>query len=291
MKKVVDYGEKLSENLILALGYFDAVHKGHHVVLNKTVELAKVDDLVPTALIFTGGKTFEDVFTLRERVDRIFATGIEIIIIKSLDKAFMQKTKEEFLTELTALYNVKKVTSGSDFTFGKNALGNVQTLREFFGFNNVFTEELLGDESGKFSSSKIKTALLEGDVTLANFYLGNEYFISGEVLKGKGLGKTLGFPTANIKLEPNKFQIKNGVYKTFVIIDGVKYPSITNYGTQPTVDGDGVVVETYIHGYDGDLYGKTLTVYFERYLRGVIKFSSVEKLKEQLIKDKGCLND
>ena len=129
---VVNYGEKLPDNLILALGYFDAVHKGHVAVLKKAVFIAKQNGFVPTALIFTGGKSFEDVFTLSERTSRIFACGIEKIIVKPLDRVFMQKTKEEFLTELSLLYNIKGVVSGVDFTFGKGALGNVQTLIDFF---------------------------------------------------------------------------------------------------------------------------------------------------------------
>ncbi len=289
--KLINYGEKILDNLTLALGYFDAVHKGHIAVLDRAVSIAKSKGFVPTALIFTGGKSDADVFTLSERADKIFACGIKNIIVKPLDRAFMAKTKEEFLTELSSLYSIGSVVSGVDFTFGKGALGNVQTLREFFGEDKVYTERLLSDNSGKFSSTKIKEALSFGDIKLANFYLGSNYFISGEVVKGKGLGNTLDFPTANITLSSEKFKIKQGVYKTFVLIDGVKYKAITNYGTQPTVLGNDIVVETYIDGFSGDLYGKNLTVYFDEFLRDVKKFSSLEELKEQLIKDKGSLND
>lgn len=289
--KLINYGEKIPDNLTLALGYFDAVHKGHIAVLERAVSIAKSKGLVPTALIFTGGKSKTDVFTLSERADKIFACGIEIIIVKPLDRAFMAKTKEEFLTELSSLYFISSVVSGVDFTFGKGALGGVQTLKEFFGEDKVYTESLLSDNSGKFSSTKIKEALSFGDIKLANFYLGSNYYISGLVFKGKGLGNTLDFPTANIVLSSEKFKIKQGVYKTFVVIDGVKYKSITNYGTQPTVLGNDVIVETYIDGFSGDLYGKNLTVYFDEFLREIKKFSSLEELKEQLIKDKGSLND
>lgn len=289
--KIVNYGEKLPKNLILALGYFDAVHVGHKAVLNKTVAIAKSKNLSPTALIFTGGKSDCDVFSLAERFDRIFKLQIENIIVKSLDRAFMQKTKTEFLTEITSLYDIKGVVSGSDFTFGLNAEGSVQTLIDFFGQDRVFTEQLLGDGTEKFSSSNVKQALLQGDIKRANFYLGDEYFIKGEVLRGKGLGKTLGFPTANVKIEDSKLKIKQGVYKTFVLIGGKRYGAISNFGAQPTVNGESVILETYISGFNGDLYGKVLTVYFEDYIRDIKKFSSLEELSNQLIKDKGVLND
>jgi riboflavin kinase/FMN adenylyltransferase len=203
----------------------------------------------------------------------------------------MQKTKTEFLTEITSLYDIKGVVSGSDFTFGLNAEGSVQTLIDFFGQDRVFTEQLLGDGTQKFSSSNVKQALFRGDIKRANFYLGDEYFIKGEVLRGKGLGKTLGFPTANVKVEDSKLKIKQGVYKTFVIIEGKRYGAISNFGAQPTVNGESVILETYISGFNGDLYGKALTVYFEDYIRDIKKFSSLEELSLQLEKDKGVLND
>ena len=289
--KTITYGEKISKNLIIALGYFDAVHKGHALVIGEAVRVAKEKNLSSAVLIFTGGKSGSDVFTLNERIEKISSLGVDFIIVKSLDKAFMGKSKEEFLTELNSNYNVFGVVSGEDFTFGKNAEGTVQTLVGFFGKDKVFTEKLLGDGQEKFSSSKIKIALKNGDIKSANYYLGSNYFISGKVLKGKGLGRTLGFPTANFSIESEKFEIKHGVYKTFVIIGGKKYLSITNFGAQPTVNGESVVVETYIKDFSGDLYDKDLTVYFEDFLREVKKFSSIEELKIQLEKDKRCLDD
>ena len=285
MNNVILYGDKCPKNLILALGYFDAVHKGHQKVLKKAVSVASEKGCTPSSLIFVGGKTKKDVFTLTERLRKIFLTGIKTVIVKELSKDFMALTKLEFLEELSSLYDVKGVVSGSDFTFGKNAEGSVATLKEFFGVENVFTENLEEEKGEKISSTSIKNALTRGDVLTANTMLGGNYFICGEVIRGKGLGRDLGFPTANILLDNNKHPINSGVYVTFTVIDGVVYPAITNVGAQPTVNGNDTVIETYIDGFFGDLYGKSLTVYFVERLRDIKKFNSIKELKEQLEKD------
>ncbi len=285
MNKILYYGETCQENLIVALGYFDAVHKGHKKVLNKTVEIAKEKNATPSALIFMGGKGKSDVFTLPERLKRIFSSGIKTVIVKELSPEFKNTDKLDFLKELSSLYNIHGVVTGSDFTFGKGALGSVSTLVEFFGDKNVYTEVLEEKLGEKISSTAVKNALAKGDILTANILLDGNYFISGEVIKGKCLGKTLGFPTANILLDKNKFVLASGVYVTFVVISGKIYPSITNVGTQPTVDGENMVVETYIDGYDGDLYGKVLTVYFVEKLRDIVKFNTLDELKAQLEKD------
>ncbi len=285
MNKVILYGDKCPENLILALGYFDAVHKGHQKVLKKAVSVASEKGLTPASLIFVGGKSKKDVFTLNERVRRIFLTGVKTVIVKELSKDFMALSKLKFLEELSSLYDIKAVVSGSDFTFGKNAEGSVETLKEFFGTDNVYTENLEEENGEKISSTSIKNALLKGDILTANTLLGGNYFISGEVIRGKGLGRDLGFPTANILLDNNKHPINSGVYVTFTVINGVIYPAITNVGAQPTVDGNDTVIETYIDGFFGDLYGKSLTVYFVERLRDIKKFNSIIELKEQLEKD------
>lgn len=286
MRNIVNYGDSLPGNLILALGYFDALHKGHEQVLKKTVKIANEKGLTPAVLMFYGGKGGSDVFTLYERVKRIFSIGINNVIITELNAEFMSKTASEFLSEITTFYNVKAVVSGSDFTFGKNALGNVEMLNNFFGKENVITETLLTlNGVDKISTTKIKNELLNGNIENANQLLGFNYYISGKVVKGKMLGKSLGFPTANIILDKEKLAIKQGVYVTFSIIDGVVYPSITNFGLQPTVNGDNVVLESHLKDFSGDLYDKVLTVYFVRRIRDIVAFSSIDELKKQLILD------
>ena len=150
--------------------------------------------------------------------------------------------------------------------------------------------KLKKDENGsKISSTAIKNYLDCGDILSVNTLLGDNYFIKGKVVSGKKVGKSLGFPTANIKISSEKYLLKQGVYYTFTIIDGKLLDAITNVGAQPTFDGEEYIVETYINGFDGDLYSKTLTVYFIERIRDVVKFDSVSQLKEQLQKDKRWL--
>ncbi len=286
MIKVINYGENFSQNLILALGYFDALHKGHIAVMEKTVQTASSLNFTPAVLIFKGGKSKTDLFTIEERIQKIKNLGAKLIIVKELDVEFMAKSAEEFLNELSSLYKLEKVVSGSDFTFGKNATGNVQTMIDYLGRDRVLTLDLVGSYGTKISTTDIKNLLSKGDVKLANERLGSPYFISGKVVKGKNLGEKIGFPTANIILSNEKFKIQPAVYKTKVTIDNKEYFAITNYGAQPTVNGENLVVETHILDFNGDLYGQDLTVYFLDKIRDIKKFNSVEELKTQLELDK-----
>ena len=137
----------------------------------------------------------------------------------------------------------------------------------------------------KISSGKIKAFLGDGKVENANVLLGEEFFLCGKVEKDRQIGRTIGFPTANIPYPQDKFPLKTGVYETNVTVDNKTYKGITNYGARPTFDNERVVTETYLDGFSGDLYGKELTVHFVRFLRGVTKFESVDALKKQLEKD------
>ena len=293
--KIVNFKQIIKENTVMALGYFDSVHLGHKTLLRSTVSLAKRLNATPTALIFTGNfKGNGEVFTFTERVKRIEKEGIEAVVYAELTSEFMSLTDGDFLSMLFSSINVSALVCGDDFTFGKNALGNTETLSKKCaekGVQLLVVDKVCDDNGEKISTNQIKKYLNLGDVSSANILLGDNYFISGEVIKGKRLGNTIGFPTANVAFNSKKTNLKRGVYLTYVIIDGVKYLSLTNVGTQPTVNGEKEVIETYIDGFTGDLYGTNLTVYFEKYIRDIIKFNSVEELKAQLLEDKRSLND
>ena len=137
----------------------------------------------------------------------------------------------------------------------------------------------------KISSSDIKTCLKAGEIERANSLLDEPFFVCGEVIKDRQIGRTLSFPTANILYPKDKFPLKIGVYETRVFVDGKEYKAITNYGARPTFGNETVLTETYLDGFSGDLYGKTLTVSFVRYLRDVQKFNGEEALKKQLQED------
>ena len=144
---------------------------------------------------------------------------------------------------------------------------------------------LLKMDGEKISSTAIKNYLANGETEKANALLGEEFFLLGQVYKDRQVGRTINFPTANIRYPEDKFPIKKGVYETRVCVDGKEYKGITNYGARPTFDNTDTLTETYLDGFDGDLYNKTLQVRFVRYLRGIRKFESAESLKAQLTED------
>lgn len=291
--EIIKYGESLQKPMVLCLGYFDAIHKGHKKIISVAKDYAIKNDLLTAVLIFTGGKNKEnDVFSFEERLIKLKALNVDVVIYKNLTKEFMAKSKGEFLDEIFSFYNAKAVVTGKDFTFGKNAEGNVTFLTNYANVNNAthyIVEEVVTNESEKISTKSIKKALLDGDIFLANTLLDGNYFIRGKVVRGKKLGSKIGFPTANILLDNSKLLIKRGVYLTFTIIDNKLYSCITNVGNQPTVNGDNDVIETYINNFSGDLYGKVISVYFIEKIRDIISFNSVEELKAQLLKDKELL--
>ena len=293
--KVINFGEKLNSDTVIALGYFDAIHGGHKVLLNTAVSMAKTLNATATALIFSGGfKKGGEVFTFNERLSRIENTGIDTVFHAVMTKEFLSVSYSDFLKQVFLSSNVKGLICGEDFTFGKNAEGNATILQNECDKRNVkltVIKKQVDENGDKISTTNVKTAIQCGNIKKANALLCDNYFISGEVVKGKRLGNTIGFPTANIILPNEKTPVKTGVYKTYVIIKGKKYPSITNYGAQPTVNGVNDILETYIDGFSGNLYGEILTVYFVDYLRDIKKFNSIEELKNQLTEDKRSLYD
>ncbi len=292
--EIIEYGTQYKkDNIVIALGYFDSIHKGHKELLNGAISLANECNATATSLLFTGSfKGEKNVFTLTERLIKLHVLGIKRVVIQNLDSQFMKKSASNFISELLSFYNVVGIVVGEDFTFGYKGAGNVELLKEICNKNGVTLKviPLKKDENGdKISSTAIKSYLDKGDILAVNNLLGDNYFISGEVIKGKNLGNTIGFPTANIVVDNEKYLLKQGVYYTLTILNGVVYDAITNVGEQPTFDGKNYIIESYINNYDGDLYAKKLTVYFIERIRDVIKFESKDALKEQLQLDKRWL--
>lgn len=292
--EILNYGEiNKNDNIVIALGYFDSIHKGHKQLLNSAKELALKHNLTATSLLFTGSfKGEKNVFTLEERLLKLYLLGIEKVVIQELNNDFMKKSPATFINELLSFYSIKYIVVGEDFTFGYKGEGNVKLLKEICQKHGVEVKviSLKTDENGnKISSTAIKKHLDCGDILSVNTLLSDNYFIKGKVISGKKLGKSLGFPTANIKLSSEKYLLKQGVYYTFTIIDGKLFDAITNVGAQPTFNGEEYIVETYINGFDGDLYSKILTVYFIERIRDIVKFDDIDALKEQLQKDKRWL--
>lgn len=283
------FGESYENKIVLSIGYFDAVHIGHAALFSAARGIAEKLNAETAALVFKGGfKRGGDVFTYDERLLRLKTQGVKRVICATVTEEFKNTSATDFLDELFGYYNIAGVVIGEDFTFGKDASGNADLLKiecEKRGVVFKAVKKVKTEKGEIASSSLVKKYLSVGDVKSANSVIGSNYFITGVVQKGKQNGRKIGFPTANIKPSEDKYPVKDGVYATLVIIAGDVYGAITNVGAQPTFHGENRVVETYIDGFSGNLYGKILTVYFIDRIRDIIAFDSVEGLKKQLERD------
>lgn len=263
----------------LLLGGFDGLHRGHRLL----VERAKNSGLPVGIMTILDGKDGKNLFTFSEREAIFQRAGVDFVFelpfseIKSLSAV-------EFIALLRREFQPNLFVCGEDFRFGNKAAGTPQLLKEL-GQVCVEILPLLGENGKKISAGEIKTLLSAGDLVLANACLGERYFLTGKVEKDRQVGRTIGFPTANIRYPKEKHPIKIGVYETEVEIDGRRYRGITNYGARPTFDDDEVWTETYVDGFSGDLYGQTLTVEFVRFLREIQRFPDADGLKRQLQSD------
>lgn len=263
---------------VLLVGGFDGLHLGHETLLKE----AKRRGLPIGVMSITGGKG-QPLFTPAEREEIFQKAGVDFCFFLAF-KQIKDICAEEFCDFLTDHFCVNEFFCGEDFKFGKNALGTPRLLKERTGVETAILP-LLKRNGEKVSSTDIKRAIDERDIPLANGYLQEIFFVKGKVEKDRGVGKTLGFPTANISYPTDKYPLPYGVYQTQTAVDGKVYQGITNYGARPTFANEKIVTETYLDGFSGDLYDKTLSVRFIRFLRETTAFSSVEELKTQLKKD------
>lgn len=295
MVKVYDYSAGSDTPMALCLGFFDCLHLGHTEIIGGAKEAGLklgaepalfTFDVSPAEFLNKRGEG--EIFTLRERLYRMDELGIHSAVTVRCDEAFLSTPPEEFLSALTDRFNIRAIVCGADYTYGAKGAGNVGSLRAFCGKKDIFFKayELKRDENGeKIASRKIREFVKNGDIRSVNRYLPLPYIIMGKVVHGRHDGRKIGFPTANVNLEKDKLKPKTGVYYTNVTLCGKKYPCITNVGDHPTFDDYSVNVETHIIGFDGDLYGRTITVEFMDKIRDIVKFNSKEEIAEQLRKD------
>lgn len=291
--------EFTSDNKTIAtLGTFDGVHKGHKTILEKLTKSSKSSGHESVVLTFfphprmvlqqnTG---IELLNTMKEKAFLLDECGINNLIVHPFDKAFSRLTAEDFVkTVLVEKLNISKIIIGYDHRFGRNRTATIDDLIYFgeqYGFEVEQISALEVNEVS-VSSTKIRNALNEWDVTTANEFLGYSYFITGKVVKGEQRGRTIGFPTANIAIDEDyKLIPANGVYIASAEIDGVTVNGMMNIGNRPTVGGTNQSIEVHFFDLNKDLYGKELKVSLHKRLRNEEKFASVEVLKQQLIEDK-----
>lgn len=283
--------------LALSLGMFDGVHLGHQTIISELKRIASEKNLESAVLtfwphprlIFNPNEDLKLLNTLEEKTALLENFGIENLFLKSFDEEFRNLTGEEFVKQiLVEKLNIKHLIVGHDHVFGKNRSGDFQLLEKLgpeLGFG-VEQMEAVNIYNNNISSTKVRNALLEGNIKDANLMLGYNYSLTGTVVHGKKIGRTIGYPTANIETDSLKLLPKKGAYIVEVSLGGNNYKGMLSIGTNPTVNGQKLTTEVYILDFNEDIYGKEITVKFRDFLHEEIKFEGLEKLIERLDEDK-----
>ncbi len=275
----------------VALGSFDAIHKGHIAIICEAVNYAKQNDMlslvqlfeVPPAVI--GGAMAINSF--EKRIEIIEKLGVDMVVTESFDQDFKNTNYTDFVTDyLKNRYNSGVVIAGENYRFGHLAKGDAQKLTELCERCGIDAKILACLKlDGVISSTRIREYIKQGEVETAATLMTRPYSISGEVIRGRAVGHSIGFPTANINIPQGKIVPKDGVYKSRVKIGTQAFDGITNVGAKPTVECDERNIETYIKDFSGNLYGQTIEVEFLKRIRDTKKFESLAKLKLQLEND------
>ncbi|WP_299757601.1 bifunctional riboflavin kinase/FAD synthetase [uncultured Pontibacter sp.] len=284
---------------VVTSGTFDGVHVGHQKILRRVIELARQSNgqsVVitfwphPRLVLFPEDNDLKLLSTIEERIEQLRSFGIDYLLIIPFTKEFSRTSSRSFITDiLVRAISTKVLVIGYDHRFGKNREGSFEHLKTRSAQYGFEVEEIPRqdvDDVG-VSSTKIRRALESGDLETANSYLGRLYTLTSVVVEGDKIGRTIGYPTANLALPPaHKLIPGNGVYAVWASINEDRYPAMMNIGLRPTVEGKQLTLEVHLLDFDGDLYGKTVTVQFVEQLRKERKFETLDALKLQLEKDK-----
>lgn len=271
----------------VALGAFDGIHIGHRKLIENAVKYAKTKNLKSCVFTFdvlpSGAKYISDEMTRNKILENL---GVDCVLIKSFDDKFKNTSAEDFMEKY--LSDASFISVGFNFCFGKDRRGDTNMLLKFCNEKGIQIEvcDPVCINDFVVSSTKIRECVKNCDFSLARDMLGRGFFAGGIVVKGNQIGRTIGFPTANIKIEPKKVMPGTGVFVTITEVDGKIYKSFSNYGKKPTFSDENIVLETHLFDFDGDLYGKCIRVYFIKKIRDITKFVSKEALKQQLFEDK-----
>ena len=286
--KIFSLYEKCTDSVVVALGRFDGLHLGHQKVVSRAVESAKSSGA--KVALFTLKKrenAQSQILSFKETVEKAARFGVDVVIFADETPQFFDTDRDVFLKTLFDNFSPIALFFGEDYTFGKGRLGTADYLARYCVTRGVTFEKVsllyMGGE--KVSSTTIKKYLEAGETVKAAKMLGGEYFMSGVVEKGRGDGRKMGFPTANITPDGTKMHIREGVYKTTVMVDGKFYKAVTSIGTAPTFGENDLKCESFVIGFDGELYGKQIFVFYHEFLRDNIKFDTKEQLEEQIRKD------
>ncbi len=296
VKNIETYKSNLPS--VVTIGTFDGVHIGHQKIIKRLINTGKDEGLQSVILTFfphprmvlQKDSNIKLINTLDERHDILDDLGLDYLLIKKFTKEFSRLSAEDFVKEiLVDKLNAKKVIIGYDHRFGRNRKADINDLKDFgikYGFE---VEEISAQDINDVavSSTKIRNAIIEGNIGKANAYLGYDFMLTGHVTKGKGLGRRLNFPTANIEIkEDYKIIPKQGSYIVSSRIKDIVVYGMMNIGMNPTVNGSMQTIEVHFFDFDEDIYNQDIQIDLLHRIRDEEKFESVEALKLQLAKDK-----
>ena len=296
IKSAADY-DQIKESIV-TIGTFDGVHLGHQKIINKLIGIANEERLQALVLTFfphprtivQEDASIKLINTIDEKAGLMKSYGVDHLVVKAFTKEFSRLTALEYVRDvLVNKLHVKHIIVGYDHHFGRNRTANINDLKEYGAFYGFKVTEIDAHEVGDVavSSTKIRAALTKGDIITANHFLGYNFMLTGLVVKGQGLGKTIQFPTANLKIEESyKLIPKKGVYLVQSLIDAQLVYGMMNIGTNPTVsDADKISVEVFFFDFDQSIYGQVLIIQLLDRIRDEIKFPKIEDLKLQLESD------
>lgn len=283
---------------VITIGTFDGVHIGHKKIINQITSISSKYNLISILLSFfphpkmvlQNDKELKLINTIQEKEGLLNSLNLDYLIIKEFTKEFSRLSALEFVRDiLVNKLNAKHIIIGYDHHFGRNRTANIEQLKEFGELYDFKVTEILAQDIDDIaiSSTKIRKALINGEITLANKFLGYNFFFSGNVVHGNNIGKTISFPTANIKIDaPYKLVPKNGVYIVKTTIDNQITYGMMNIGYNPTFNGKQKSIEIHFINFNKNIYDKTLTIEMILRIRNEIKFNTVDDLKKQLEQDK-----
>lgn len=286
-------------NAVVTIGTFDGVHIGHRKIISGIKELAEStggETVIltffphPRMILHPEDESIKLITTIAEKAELMERLGVDHLIITPFSRDFSNQSAESYIRDvLVSKIGTKKIVIGYDHRFGKDRQGgfeDLQRLSPVYGFDVVEIPEQDINEVA-ISSTRIRNALLSGDIHLANAFLGYPFFITGKVVRGDQIGRQLGYPTANIVVEEKYKLIPcDGIFAVTVIIADQKYKGMAYIGSRPTVNGLTRNIEVNIFDFNEEIYNQAIRMEFHHYIRGDVKFSSLEELKVQLARDK-----